>query len=165
MTQVQCQRCNLGMQGRHAPTCTPERRFDQRFSKQPNGCWEWTAGRNEWNYGVFPIRGRNVYAHRFAYTRWVGPIPEGQKVLHRCDNPPCVNPAHLFLGTQQANVDDMYAKGRAVPNQFTSKSHCNRGHPYSGKNLYIYPGGRHRGCRICMAAFQRQYRQQRGAAR
>ena len=55
---------------------------------------------------------RTVSSHRYAWELWEGPIPNGMNVLHRCDNRRCCNPAHLFLGTQQENMLDMYAKGR-----------------------------------------------------
>lgn len=78
-------------------------------------CWIWTAGRNALGYGSFkfgPRRGQ--LAHRVSWELAHG-APGQLHVLHRCDNPPCVNPAHLFLGTHQDNMDDMYAKGRRVP--------------------------------------------------
>jgi hypothetical protein len=71
-------------------------------------CWTWLAGKYGSGYGQF----RGGRAHRFAYKDKIGPIPSGLLVLHHCDNPGCVNPSHLFLGTQQDNMDDKYAKGR-----------------------------------------------------
>lgn len=78
-------------------------------------CWVWTAtAHNGYGYlGVGGRAGRPTQAHRVSWTLHYGPIPEGLWVLHRCDNPPCVNPAHLFLGTVGDNNRDMYAKGRA----------------------------------------------------
>ncbi len=88
----------------------------------PDACWEWQrarkgTGRNA--YGVYGLtKTRTIKAHRYSWEFWFGPIPtdgpgpHGWCVLHRCDNPPCVNPAHLFLGTQPQNVADMRAKER-----------------------------------------------------
>ena len=80
-------------------------------------CWEWLAAKNSSGYGRLNNNGRNHLAHRVAWILTNGPIPEGDHygticVLHHCDNPPCVNPAHLFLGTIQDNVNDMIEKGR-----------------------------------------------------
>jgi hypothetical protein len=77
----------------------------------PDECWEWTAYRLPAGYGTF---GRpTTTTHRIAWQLTNGPIPEGMFVCHKCDNPPCVNPAHLFVGTQQDNLRDMWSKGRA----------------------------------------------------
>ncbi len=74
-------------------------------------CWEWTGGRTGTGYGVF---GRpQVKAHRYVWSIEYGPIPHGMFVCHQCDNPPCVRPDHLFLGTPSDNMQDMVAKGRA----------------------------------------------------
>jgi hypothetical protein len=75
-------------------------------------CWEWTAGGLPEGYGRFRAFGQNVVAHRFAWILMNGPIPDGVMVLHECDNPKCVRPAHLFLGDHVANKTDAVAKAR-----------------------------------------------------
>ncbi len=83
-------------------------------------CWEWQGATIGMGYGYF--RGRyecNEYTHRFSWEIEHGPIPQGLCVCHKCDNPTCVNPKHLFLGTIGDNNRDMYAKGRANPYRFT----------------------------------------------
>jgi hypothetical protein len=78
------------------------------------GCWPWLGNCNKDGYGRISLRrGVIILAHRYAFEKYVGPIPEGQRLLHSCDNPPCCNPAHLSVGTQADNVADMIAKGRA----------------------------------------------------
>lgn len=78
----------------------------------PDECWLWTAGKSDSGYGVFGVGKATDKASRISWRLERGPIPEGMHVLHRCDNPPCVNPAHLFLGTNDDNVRDMLEKGR-----------------------------------------------------
>ena len=75
-------------------------------------CWEWQGGKTPDGYGKAGHKHRNYLAHRLAWELTFGPIPEGLQVLHRCDNPPCCNPAHLFLGTHADNMRDMAAKSR-----------------------------------------------------
>lgn len=87
------------------------------FPVTESGCWLWNGGHETrgWpflNYGRIWVRGRTLPAHRVAYEHFVGPIPEGMLVLHKCDVPLCVNPDHLFLGTYRDNTMDMIRKGR-----------------------------------------------------
>ena len=81
----------------------------------PDDCWVWTAARDRKNYGVVSAGGKKgaLYAHRAVYEDAVGPIPPGLHILHRCDNPPCCNPAHLWAGTNSQNIADMISKGRS----------------------------------------------------
>jgi HNH endonuclease len=113
-------------------------------------CWEWSGARDRYGYGK--LRRDTVYwkAHRLAWTLEHGPIPDGMYVCHHCDNPPCVNPAHLFLGTSRDNQLDRVAKGRH--NQ-TAKTHCPRGHPYDEANTRHHNGRRF--CRACKRERQR----------
>lgn len=84
----------------------------QSSKTSESGCWNWTKYRNEQGYGRVWLNGKLESAHRVAYTLFTGPIPEGIKVLHTCDNPQCINPAHLRLGTQQDNMIDATRKNR-----------------------------------------------------
>ena len=106
----------------------PSKSFADRFwakVKKTRNCWLWTAGcfnnprGHGRSYGCFCLGSRTDGtrkmhpAHRVAYELSVGPVPADMKLLHKCDNPRCVNPAHLFLGTQRQNIADMVVKGRA----------------------------------------------------
>lgn len=78
-----------------------------------DGCWEWTAHRDKHGYGRIRLNGIPALAHRVVYELLVGAIPEGLFALHHCDNPGCVRPDHIFLGTQRDNMRDMWKKGRS----------------------------------------------------
>lgn len=78
------------------------------------GCWEWVGARNHHGYGVVAISGRMKRAHRVSFAISVGTIPDGLNVLHACDNPPCVRPDHLRVGSQKDNMRDASAKKRIV---------------------------------------------------
>ncbi len=116
-------------------------------------CWEWTAATDKDGYGYFRLDKKHDRGHRVMWKWKVGPIPQGLSVLHSCDNPPCVNPAHLFLGTQHDNMADRDKKGRS---RSTKRTHCPQGHIYSGDNLHLTPNGE-RMCKTCSREKSKQY--------
>lgn len=87
-------------------------RFMKKVAKEENGCWTWLGAKRKSGYGAFGFGRSTDYAHRAAYRLFVGPIPGGQYVCHKCDTPLCVNPDHLFVGTATENMQDASAKGR-----------------------------------------------------
>jgi len=135
-----------------------EVRFWPNVDKRgPDECWPWKAGVGGDGYGRVRNGSKQDSAHRVSWELNNGPIPDGLHVLHKCDNRPCVNPAHLFLGTHQDNMADMVKKERT-----TRKTHCKRGHPLSGDNLlYVNKQGR----RGRFNAFRKAYETRRTAAR
>lgn len=78
-----------------------------------SGCWEWKGSRRGPGYGRISVCGKVVPTHRLAYETWVGPIPEGHLVRHKCDNPPCINPSHLETGTHRDNARDRETRTRS----------------------------------------------------
>jgi hypothetical protein len=110
-----------------------EERFWSKVRRHPTDCWEWQGYRMNKGYGsvhVKPGRGGKVLAHRLAYEFANGPVGDFY-VLHKCDNPACVRPSHLFLGNQQDNIRDMHAKGRGGDVGPDPKPFCPRGHARS----------------------------------
>lgn len=114
------------------------------------GCWEWTAS-TERGYGVLWYQRRREGAHRVSWLLSRGEIPPGMFVLHKCDNPPCVNPDHLFLGDNQANLRDAAAKGRL------HEPVCKNGHVKAEVGVYVsmQRGLPTRRCRECLRAKNR----------
>lgn len=111
-----CRPCYFTRRRSRAAAGIDRARFDARVDRSggPTACWPWMGRRDADGYGRIddPILGQPVMAHRVAYANENGPIPAGLWILHRCDNPPCCNPAHHFPGTVADNNADMKAKGR-----------------------------------------------------
>lgn len=124
-------------------------------------CWVWKGARGGKGYGSKMIRGKAYRTHRLAWE-WVnGPIPDGMMVLHRCDNPPCCNPNHLFIGTNTDNMRDMVAKGRG-----SFPTHCPNGHEFTKENsraspTKIQPNRRY--CLTCRRVLWKKYNLERVA--
>jgi hypothetical protein len=129
-----------------------ESRFWAKVQKT-DGCWLWTACVVR-RYGQFGVSsGVRMRAHRYSWELVHGAVPDGLWVLHRCDNPLCVNPEHLFLGDVGVNSRDMVAKGRSGMQQ---KTHCPKGHEYTEANTIRRSGYRRgRECRTCVNAAHR----------
>ena len=124
---------------------TPDQRFENLYLPEPNGgCFLW-IGSCAKGYGRFSVGGHLIKATRYAWEQANGPIPNGMLVCHRCDNPPCVNPRHLFIGSMLDNMRDQGAKGR---NYWKNKTECKHGHPYTEGNTGVKRNGK-RFCRTC----------------
>lgn len=127
-------------------------------------CRIYGGSRTRAGYGLLPreLRGeanKPVYVHRWTWEQVHGPIPEGDVIMHRCDQPGCFNIDHLRLGTHAENHADAVSKGRktwpVIPRQL--KSHCNHGHGYTPENTYWNNGKRY--CRACHRRDQVRYQQ------
>jgi hypothetical protein len=123
-----------------------KKRFNENIFKTKTGCWEWQKAITPDGYGKFKSFNEQL-AHRVSWRLHRGDIGKNLCVLHKCDNPPCVNPEHLFLGTLSENNKDRTFKGRTVIYN-SSKTHCKRGHIFDEKNTYLRKTGR-RLCRVC----------------
>lgn len=103
-----------------------EPRFWPKVQKT-TGCWIWTANKTRRGYGLVGVAsGRSMSAHRASWTLAYGPIPDGLCVLHRCDNPSCVRPDHLFLGSNADNIADREAKGRTASGERNGNARLSR---------------------------------------
>lgn len=130
----------------------------------PDECWPWTGAVTGKGYGKISLAYRHRNAHRVAFELWHGPIPDGLLVCHRCDNRPCCNPAHLFVGTAKDNAEDMMAKGRwkRPPATVVLSSACPNGHPYVDGSWARAKEG-HRTCRVCQRDAKRRWRARKRA--
>ena len=147
---------DLGTHGGPLFMTSDEARFWSKVEKS-EGCWIWT-GAKTMGYGRFMFNGKSVIASRMAHYLAHGEMPS-QFVCHHCDNPACVRPDHLFVGTAMDNNRDAILKGRLDPGMHhRTKTHCKFGHPYDEENTYQYTtpsGGPGRGCLICTEKRQR----------
>lgn len=133
-------------------------RFADKHIPEPNsGCWLWLGTQNGNGYGQFWTGERLEMAHRWSYEHHIGPVPDGLVLDHLCRVRSCVNPDHLEPVTHRENV----LRGAGLPAQNVVKTHCPRGHPYSGTNLLSKE--RHRFCRICNQQKCREWRAKNGA--
>lgn len=136
------------------------RRLVTRATATESGCWIYTGSQNENGYGTFYLDGATLNASRAAWQLFVGP-PGDLFVCHHCDNPPCINPDHLFLGTNRENQLDSSSKGRNIMQRHPELSPllrriremtcCKRGHPFTPENLAPRKDGR-RQCLKCKRA-------------
>jgi HNH endonuclease len=146
---------------------TDERRFWTKVRKTKS-CWIWTGSKTTAGYGVFDLEsyGKNrIYAHRWSYKQYIGELKTGHFVCHKCDNPPCINPSHLFLGTPRDNVTDCINKGRDrtrfnLGQHQRSKTECKKGHAFNNENTGWYgPQLRYRRCKECSRIKARRQRE------
>ena len=145
---------------------TREQRLDFFWAhvQKTDGCWTWTGAKHPFGHGLFTWEGRGQYTHRISWQIHFGEIPEGMYVCHSCDNPPCVNPAHLWLGTCADNLRDMVAKGRhGRPN--AKLKYCKNGHEFTPLNTrYTVRKDRgnklERSCKACSLMRTKIWREQ-----
>lgn len=105
------------------PRKDKEAKFESRIERvTESGCWIWTGLLSNVGYGKIGVGLKTYSVHRYAYETYIGKIPKNLLVLHKCDNRCCVNPAHLFLGTQSDNIKDMYAKNRFRAKHWKNKA-------------------------------------------
>lgn len=130
----------------------------ERAIPEPNtGCWLWLGCVNNKGYGQVRRGGRTQLAHRASLAETCE-VPAGSVVEHKCNTPACINPNHLFVSTQAANLQRMRAQGRGfdVSQLSLAKTHCPRGHEYTEDNMYRW--GKRRICATCCYAAVKAYR-------
>ena len=125
-----------------------------------NGCYIWGRSLHAAGYGQVYVKGRGMtLAHRRAWELAnKGVLGSLDVVCHQCDNPPCVNPAHLEVGDHARNIREAIERGLAKPGEYNrKKNRCIRGHEYSAANTYVRPDGTGRVCKKCRAIWTANY--------
>lgn len=145
-------------------------RFWANTRRNGNDCWPWMGATNNQGYGVLAVysgdKRQRVLAHRLSIVIATGADIDGRVVMHTCDNPLCVNPEHLRIGTQADNIRDALRKGRLNleglalgqrmrPTANVKKTECKRGHEFTPENTYVDRKG-YRRCRECAHEYQRR---------
>jgi len=135
-----------------------EARFWAKVSKRQDGCWEW-QGALSWSngklpYGLFQVKSKKIYAHRYAYELVHGSIAKGLQIDHTCRNTRCVNIDHLEAVTPRENQ-------LRSPSSTINRTHCPQGHPYNEENTWWLKTERR--CRICLSAAQKRWKQKKDA--
>jgi len=115
---------------------TPEERFWRLVEKTESGCWNWIGSGKHDGRGQLKVNGVHKIASRYSWEIHYGPIPDGLNVLHNCDNPPCVRPDHLFLGTRAMNAGDMVSKSRSAYGERASRTKLTTEQVTEIKKLY-----------------------------
>jgi hypothetical protein len=133
-------------------------KFIDRVEKTPS-CWKWRGGKTVAGYGQFYLNGVSRYAHRWSFEHFNQVrLSSNEFVCHKCDNPPCVNPEHLFVGSCKNNFNDAISKGRIdITEQYSrvgsfqrTKTKCKHGHEFSTENTSFYgPENNYRRCKTC----------------
>ncbi len=131
-------------------------KVENRIERIPfSGCWIWLGPIAGNGHGVTRNeKGRVTGAHRLFFERTNGKLSAAVNVLHKCDVKTCVNPEHLYAGTQVENVKDTVRRGQHF---WAKQTTCLKGHPLSGDNLYLRPDGRGRECKACGLERIRKY--------
>lgn len=124
--------------------------FMLKVHKMDSGCWHFTGYINKAGYGQIKIINNVIHAHRASWILHNGHVPSGLLVCHKCDNPKCVNPDHLFLGTHKDNAIDMVIKGRHRMTVYGQPEYCERGHRLNEVGFKYYPNKQWRACNACM---------------
>ena len=130
--------------------------LEDRIERIPfSGCWLWLGPIAGNGHGIASVEaGKRKGAHRVAFELYKGIVSGALNILHKCDVKSCVNPDHLYAGSQADNMTDAVERGQHFQ---STRTECKFGHPYSGDNLYMRPDGRGRECKICANDRARKY--------